>query len=145
MSEDRYIETPPKAGREQKITLESWTDVLKGLLEGLGDIGKELLRAASSNPLIGIFLVLTLSDVFEKAGIIQPGTGYLVKGLIVSAAGVELGAEVMGMLTDVLPFAPAKNPQPEIFKPSVTTMIYAEASDERALHAALAGLAKLPK
>lgn len=126
--------------KNKVLQVESLTAVLEEFVSKGGDIIKELLRAAMVNPLLGVFVVLVLTDVLEKRQIIFSETAIMIKTLIVSAAGVELGAEIINVIRAILPFAPAVSPQPEIFKPSAQVIVFGEGMDSNKLSALLASV-----
>lgn len=107
-----------------KLTDQDKLDFLGKITEHTVKIITELLRAATANPLLGLLSGLIIVDVLERSGVIFKETGFLFKGIIVSAAGVELGSEIISIITSILPFSPPRNPTPELFRPSAQTIVY---------------------
>lgn len=124
------------------VKIEKLASMLEAGLATAGSITKELLRAAMNNPMLGLVVSLMLSDMLEKAGVIHKETAYLIKGIIISSAGVNLTADVLKLLTRILPFAPPAETNNELFTPKAQTIVFADGADSAQIAALLSKLGK---
>lgn len=101
-----------------------------------GDVIKELIRTAQSNPIVGIFLVYLLVDMFNSIEINQKGvstpllhndSALALKTILAAGAGFALGTEVIQVIGDLVPFATgtSRSANPSLFIPSTTTLVNA--------------------
>jgi len=112
------------------VKIEKLAEMLESGLSTAGSITKELLRAAMNNPMLGLVVSLMLSDMLVKSGVMQKETGWLIKGIIVSAAGVDIAGDIIGLVTRVLPFAPPVTKNNELFTPRAETIVFADGGAE---------------
>jgi hypothetical protein len=112
------------------------SDVINKAIGTSGDILKELIRTAQTNPAVGVFLVMLLCDVFTKIefgtenpdgskGLLSATSSGIVKGIVVSATGITLAAEVLGTLG----IGDLGSSDKSIIIPTVTTLVNSSAVD----------------
>lgn len=111
---------------------DAFMETLLQLLEQGKDVIVELVRAANSNPLLGIFISIVATDILARSKIIDPSTA---AGLYVAIGAIE-GASVAGTIisdfTDVFKLF-SKSPTQDLVRPSATTIVYPRAGQNEDL------------
>ena len=127
--------------RNKIFQFESLTQTLETIVTKFGDIIKELLRAAANNPLLGVVVVLIISDILEKAKLIFPSTALMIKGIVVTATGIEFAGDILKAITDFIPLGGlGGTPNEGLLTPRATTIVYADSAEklDKAITAILA-------
>lgn len=113
-----------KAQKEEELV-----EILSNLTQDAKDIVIETIRAANSNPLLGIFIGFVGTDILERLSIIRPTTAaalYIAIGVI---EGASVSSDVITSLESVFKFG-GKSPSTSLVQPSATTLVYGNKSDD---------------
>lgn len=91
-------------------------------MDKTGDVVKELIRTAQSNPAVGILLCYLLTDMFQDAKLLHDDSALAIKVVLAAGAGIELGSEIATVISDFVPFGSGRA-APSIFTPSATVLV----------------------
>lgn len=107
--------------------------VVNTALAQAGGILESLLKASLTNPLVGILVTLTITDILANAKIINTDTQTMIKVMIGAGVGIELATEVIGevlvvkqVLAGVSNIFGGKSSNANLFTPSATTIVMGE-------------------
>jgi len=124
-------EETEQRGKGSILQVESATQVVTEFVSKFGDIIRELLRAASNNPLMSVLVVLVVTDILEKAKLIYPTTALVIKGIVITATGVEFAGDILEIISKFFPLAGLGGKSPEgLLTPRATTIVYADSAGE---------------
>ncbi|MEM3193273.1 MAG: hypothetical protein QW292_14540 [Candidatus Parvarchaeota archaeon] len=119
--------------RYEKRKTEEQLISLAGIsIEKLLDLTKEFLRAANSNPIIGMVTSLIVTDILYRTKIIDLPTAVAVNVMVGTIEGGSIAGQVIQDITDIMNFF-GNRPSNIEFKPSATTIVYADSSNDSAL------------
>lgn len=113
------------------MQVESASQVITEVVGKFGDIVRELIRAAANNPLLAVLVTLIVTDMMEKAKLIFPTTAIMIKGIVVTATGVEYAGDILAIISKFIPLAGlGGTPTEGLLTPHATTIVYAESAGE---------------
>ncbi|MEM3860433.1 MAG: hypothetical protein QW478_13730 [Candidatus Micrarchaeaceae archaeon] len=98
-------------------------------IEKLLDLAKEFLRTANSNPIVGMVASLLVTDILYRSKIIDLGTALGVNVLVGVVEGSSIVGQVINDLSEITDFF-GNRPSNIEYKPSATTVVYAENSSD---------------
>lgn len=146
----RTIELPGK--QSQSADSLALAGMISAALQEGGDIVKQLLQTAMTNPLMGIVVSIVVLDLLHKpkydsSGKAIPNSGVLsdsaynwAMGLIVAAGGIDLAGSV---ITDIAQFIPSLRftaAQPALVQPTTQVLVLGNTGTDQ-LNALLSKLA----
>lgn len=108
----------PKAERRLKRELAD-KEALLTLVTTIGSVGKEFLRTANSNPVIGLATGVVATAAFYRAGVLNTFEAGVIYGLL----GVEAAGDVIESIAKFIPFAPSQSSQ-NAFQPVGSNLSY---------------------
>lgn len=114
-----------KAYGERKVAeTQRSTSIMVTAIDNLGSIARSLIDGAKSNPIIGVLIALITVDILEQGGIIRTSTKDLMVKLVLIAFGVEVTAEIAGMIFNALPWGHAGGTSnSDLLKPTLQTNV----------------------
>jgi hypothetical protein len=101
-------------------------------IAGILDIMRELVRAATTNPLIGAVVAVIFADLLAQLKVIQPGTRNIIFGFAGVGFGVEVATELItaadGFLDALDPFksgsSGGNSSNAGVMTPSAQTVVF---------------------
>jgi hypothetical protein len=94
-------------------------------ISSIKDVLVELIRAANSNPLVGILLCISVVDVGQRTGLLSKNAATAMYAVIAAVTGTEVVADVITALEQGLHLFGAGGSPPSPLTPSATTIVYA--------------------
>lgn len=101
-------------------------------IEATMGVMKELVRASTTNPLVGAAVVCIFADLLTSLKVIQPGTRNIIFGFAGVGFGVEMSVELItaadGFLDALDPFkgSAGASPSADVMTPTATTVVYGD-------------------
>ena len=92
-------------------------------IEKVLEILKEMVRASTSNPLVGIAVSVASADMLNRAGLLSDAARDIIW---VSIGAVEATQAAGNLLSDLIPF---KNTSNDLL-PSATTIVFGDSSSK---------------
>ncbi|MEM3423993.1 MAG: hypothetical protein QXE51_05455 [Nitrososphaeria archaeon] len=114
---------------EKRKTEEQLLNLAGISIEKLLDLAKEFLRTANSNPIVGMVASLLVTDILYRSKIIDLGTALGVNVLVGVVEGSSIAGQVINDLSEITNFFGSRPSNIE-YKPSATTVVYAENSSD---------------
>ncbi|MEM3907860.1 MAG: hypothetical protein QXZ17_13550 [Nitrososphaerota archaeon] len=114
---------------EKRKTEEQLLNLAGISIEKLLDLAKEFLRTANSNPIVGMVASLLVTDILYRSKIIDLGTALGVNVLVGVVEGSSIVGQVINDLSEITNFF-GNRPSNIEYKPSATTVVYAENSSD---------------
>lgn len=102
--------------QQTALTIEQIRAV-RGFVGDFRDLTIEVIRTASSSPLMSACLGVILANVLQRAGVIDQPTALLIDGLITATFGVDMAADLISGITSITHVS-GSSPQPDLAKPS---------------------------
>jgi hypothetical protein len=145
--------------KDNSTDLSAVVSMINTALGAGGDILKELVRTAQSNPLVGIFVTLMLTDVASsveimgthpdvltgkpvKNTLLYPSSAAIIKAAIAAEVGITVTSQIVGVVGDLIPSITKTAGTASIIVPTATTLVN---TDTRIDPAAAASLGKAKK
>jgi hypothetical protein len=102
------------------------------VINTIKEILVELIRAANSNPLIGVLLAIAITDILVTLRILTPTAATAIYAVIAAVVGVDLASDLIsslaGLVPPIVPFTSkgATSAPSSLIEPSATTIVYGE-------------------
>ncbi len=93
------------------------------------DVLKEMIRAANSNPLMGMVASVVMADILARAKIIDNGTAAGIWAIVGTIEGAEIAGTLISDFTDIFKIF-SKSPTQDLMRPSATTIVYGNSEGE---------------
>lgn len=135
---DIYVE---RMGKEKDQTALEGAAVITTAIQEVGGIIQELEKVAISSPIASAFICLITGDILHNAKIISDGTWLGIEVMIYSAAGLALGTEVITAVSNFTDLI-GNRAQPNLFTPSVNTLVIVPPNNQDQLNALFQQLTK---
>ncbi|MEM3872733.1 MAG: hypothetical protein QXE05_09260 [Nitrososphaeria archaeon] len=126
-----------KQRREKRSLENQLIDISKIGVEKLLDLGKELIRTANSNPVVGYVIGFIVTDILYRSKIIDAGTAKNINISLGVMMGANIGGTILRDITEVTDVFGKGGVTNKEFTPSAHTIVYAEGSTDSQLIRAL--------
>ncbi|MEM3193223.1 MAG: hypothetical protein QW292_14285 [Candidatus Parvarchaeota archaeon] len=121
---------------EKRKTQDQLLSIAGISIEKILDLAKEFLRTANSNPIVGMASTLIVTDILYRTRIIDLTTAIGINVMVGTIEGGSIAGQVIQDITDIMNFF-GNRPSNIEFKPSASTIVYAENSTDSSLLKAL--------
>jgi hypothetical protein len=123
--------------KARKQNLENSLLGIAGLtLDKILELMKEFYRTANSNPAVGVATSLITVDILFRLKIIDKETAIAVMVMLGALDGAQIAGTIIEDFASITHFF-SKSPSNMDLKPSATTIVYAEGSNDSSLMKAL--------